>query len=323
MATAITLKSPSGAVARIAPELGFNCYQFAVRNGDETVELLDFPDDYLSGGSRPSGYGVPILFPFPNRIRGGKFTWEEKDYQIPVPNTGANAIHGFCLSKPWRVVEQTENKLVGEFQMSKDDPERAMHWPADFVLRVSYELSDAQADTLASLMSWIEIRNPDNKTLPWGFGTHPYFRVPLAADSMPENCRYGAPMGKHVELKEFLPTGTMQDDAVAQHVRSGVTFGSTKFDDVFTDWAVTEGERVSWLEDDHANLRVNYVADPAFFRDLVVYTPPNRNAFCLEPYTCLTDAINLQAQGIDAGLQTLAPGQSVKTWLRLDVVSLK
>jgi aldose 1-epimerase len=44
------------------------------------------------------------------------------------------------------------------------------------------------------------------------------------------------------------------------------------------------------------------------FRELVVFTPPHRQAFCVEPYTCTTDAINLQTRGVDAGWLTLAPG---------------
>jgi aldose 1-epimerase len=30
----------------------------------------------------------------------------------------------------------------------------------------------------------------------------------------------------------------------------------------------------------------------------------------VEPYTCVTDAINLEQQGVDAGLLVLQPGQS-------------
>ena len=46
------------------------------------------------------------------------------------------------------------------------------------------------------------------------------------------------------------------------------------------------------------------------FRDLVVFTPPHRNAFCLEPYTCPTDAVHLQERGLDVGWRVLEPGQS-------------
>ena len=51
------------------------------------------------------------------------------------------------------------------------------------------------------------------------------------------------------------------------------------------------------------------------FREVVVYTPPNRDAVCLEPYTCVTDAINLQSRGIDAGWRVLEPGAEFRTWI--------
>ena len=42
------------------------------------------------------------------------------------------------------------------------------------------------------------------------------------------------------------------------------------------------------------------------FRELVVFTPEHRQAFCLEPYTCTTDAVNLQSRGLDTGWLELA-----------------
>jgi aldose 1-epimerase len=50
-------------------------------------------------------------------------------------------------------------------------------------------------------------------------------------------------------------------------------------------------------------------AAPAF-REVVAFTPQNRQAVALEPYTCTTDAINLQPRGVDAGLLVLPPGGS-------------
>ena len=41
----------------------------------------------------------------------------------------------------------------------------------------------------------------------------------------------------------------------------------------------------------------------------MIFTPPHRQAFCVEPYTCVTDAVNLQQRGIDAGWRVLAPGE--------------
>ena len=49
------------------------------------------------------------------------------------------------------------------------------------------------------------------------------------------------------------------------------------------------------------------------FRDLVVFTPPHRHAVCLEPYTCITDAANLQAKGVDAGWRVWLPARALWT----------
>jgi len=41
--------------------------------------------------------------------------------------------------------------------------------------------------------------------------------------------------------------------------------------------------------------------------------------FGIEPYTCITDAINRQPQGIDAGLQVIAPGEEWRGTVLLEV----
>ena len=55
------------------------------------------------------------------------------------------------------------------------------------------------------------------------------------------------------------------------------------------------------------------------FREMVVFNPAHRQAFCIEPYTCTTDAANLQAKGLDAGWLVLQPGESwsavVEMWV--------
>ena len=53
------------------------------------------------------------------------------------------------------------------------------------------------------------------------------------------------------------------------------------------------------------------------FRECVVYTPPHREAICIEPYTCVPDSLQLERQGVNAGLRVLAPGESFQT--RIDI----
>ena len=44
------------------------------------------------------------------------------------------------------------------------------------------------------------------------------------------------------------------------------------------------------------------------FRESVLFIPAHRKALCIEPYTCATDAANLEPKSGDAGWETLAPG---------------
>jgi aldose 1-epimerase len=52
------------------------------------------------------------------------------------------------------------------------------------------------------------------------------------------------------------------------------------------------------------------------FREWVIYAPAARPVVCLEPYTGTTNAVNLQAQGVDAGLVVLEPGGTWSATIR-------
>ena len=79
--TVITIRDHlSGSTARILPNLGFNCFEFRASVNGNTVDVLDSVPHFESGNQPPSSSGIPILFPFPNRIRAGKFSWNGQDY---------------------------------------------------------------------------------------------------------------------------------------------------------------------------------------------------------------------------------------------------
>ena len=91
--------------AAVWPAFGFNCYSWQVTRGGRVLDLL-YADPELFNDSKPTRSGIPILFPFPNRIRDGRFTWDGQDYQLPLNDpSGKNAIHGFVASRPWRVLD--------------------------------------------------------------------------------------------------------------------------------------------------------------------------------------------------------------------------
>ncbi len=308
----------SGSSARILATYGFNCYSFRCRLGDRTFDLLRADDHFADQPSRPSGNGTPILFPFPNRIRAGRYEFGGKQFELPRNERGINAIHGLVVDRRWRVVPssgQNGIQVTGQFQLSKDLPDLAHLWPADFLIEMTYAVEKNR------LINRLKVTNPDSKPLPWGFGTHPYFRLPLQPGGSESHCFVESPVTETWELKDLLPTGTRRPIAATVGVDGRRPFSELKFDDVFTGLKFENAWCTSRLIDRDAGIEVLFRFDK-LFRELVIYTPPSRGAICLEPYTCVTDAINLQPRGIDAGLRILQPGESAEGTIVLEARAL-
>jgi aldose 1-epimerase len=276
---------------------------------------LLYAEPQLSGRSKPTRSGIPILFPFPNRIRAGRFRWHGKDYQLPLnDSSGANAIHGFACRKPWRMVDQGADAdaawVTGEFWGSKDAPEARDLWPADYRLRLTCRLADDRLRVEAV------VENPDRVDLPFGLGYHPYVRVPLVPGARAEDCWVEAAVAAAWELDDGLPTGRELPPDTANDLSRPRRFGELNLDHLFRATACDPEPGPDRLcprggvRQEPAGVTVRLAASVAF-RELVAFTPPHRQAACLEPYTCITNAINLAAQGVDAGLLALPPG---KTW---------
>jgi len=304
--------SNTGAEARILPELGFNCYSFRAAVNGDLVEILDAEPDFETAGGRPSGNGIPLLFPFPNRIREGRFHWAGKDYQIPELDGDGNAIHGFVLDRPWRVTASGDDYVIGTFQLSVDAADRLPHWPSDFIIEVQYQVAGP------TLSCRVKVTNPGSDPLPWGFGTHPYFRVPLSTKSAKTDCLVQAPATEAWELNQYLPTGTRIPVNGRVDLREGRRLGENSLDDVLTGITPQNGHIETLTMDEKAGLQIAQRTDP-IFRELVVYTPPHGRSVCLEPYTCVTDAINLEVEGHDSGWLILPPGESTETWINIDL----
>lgn len=303
----------TGASAKILSGLGFNCYSFQPVLGGQPSEVLWSEDDFPSGQCKPSHSGIPILFPFPGRLRGSHLAYEGQTYPLGSDDGRGNAIHGFVLNRPWRVVERLPHRAVGEFHASIDEPGLNRRWPADFRLTMAYELRGN------SLTAEIQVQNPGPGRLPFGLGLHPYFRVPLGDGGRADDCRVTAPVSEYWELAGMLPTGRRLPADGPRALAAGTTFGQMQLDDVFTGLPTGTDVHRATIEDPH-HRRTLELAFDASFRECVVYNPPHREAVCIEPYTCVPDAYELQAAGIDTGLRYLQPGEIFQTRFEINVL---
>lgn len=295
----------TGATAKIAPTLGFNCFSFVVPHAKSAIETLYADPGFLTGETRPTRTGIPLLFPFPGRIRGATYTWQGKAYQLEgSPNHGGHAIHGFCNARPWRVIEQSSSKVTGEFHGSIDAPQTLERWPSDYRIRATYEVDGL------TLRGSYAIDNPGDQPMPFGFGTHPYFRVPLGGPSA-DACLVSFPISREWQLENTLPTGRKIEPSQAKAFREGVPFGDLKIDAVFTDLTFHGDWSAGTVFDPGSGLRTTVSWDRSF-RECVVFTPDTRQSVCIEPYSCVPDFFELEERGVETGMQVLRPGESTR-----------
>ncbi len=303
----------SGSRARVLVSLGFNCFSWRPMLEDGPREMIWADTGFESGDKRPSGSGIPLLFPFPGRIGGTTFRFEGRDYQLQPGDAFGNAIHGFVFNRPWRVAEQTDSHVIGEFQASVDDASILERWPADFRIRVSYRVRGHE------LLSDVRYENTGVGQLPCGFATHAYFRVPLVEGGKPGDTIVTVPAHKCWELERMIPTGRILPAPANKQLAAGLRLDDHQFDSIYTDVRPDADKLVRTRLTDPVSGRTMTQTFDNSFSQCVVYTPPHREAICMEPYTCVPDAIRLAAEGDKTGLQILQPGESRRTTIIIDV----
>lgn len=308
----VTIRDEStGSAAQVLVSLGFNCFHWQPVCADGPRNVLWCESGFEVGDKRPSASGIPLLFPFPGRIGGAKFQFGGRDYQLEPADGMGNAIHGFVLNRPWRLVEKRADRVEGEFQASAVDRSILEHWPADFRIRVSYQVQGRE------LISTIRYENAGEGPLPCGFGTHAYFRLPLTAGGDAEQTHVRVPAAETWEADAMLPTGGKLPATGPLNLADGNPLAGRKFDTYFTTLKSDTDGAVRTVLEDVGGRAIVQTFDRAFTQ-CIVYTPPHREAICLEPYTCLPDSFRLMAAGHNTGLQILQPGEHFATTIRLE-----
>lgn len=301
--TLIRLTSPGGAEATLFPGTGFNLIDWRIPTPGGMVPLIHAEADVLSGGSGTRS-GVPILFPFPNRIAGATFEWDGRTIDLPTSHPGdPNAIHGFCAKTPWSQIEVTgEAAVTGTFRLSRDATQASRTWPGDLELAVTYDLRDS------ALRLSAHVTNVADHPVPFGLGYHPYFTA-LAAASIDETI-VQVSADSYWELKDSIPDGTVAAVTGRRDLQVPTVLGDRVLDDVLTglpDFRPAPDGLMQVASLTGGGVTLALRCDESF-RDIVVFTPANRESVAIEPYTCPTDAVHLQELGPDVGWRVLPAG---------------
>ena len=103
--------------AKINLSRGANCISLIM----DSNKLLREPD-YGKGLDNPYLYGMPILFPV-NRISGGRFEFEGREYSFPINETETNChLHGNLHQSQFVAVSKKNNEIICSYNPDADDP---------------------------------------------------------------------------------------------------------------------------------------------------------------------------------------------------------
>ena len=288
--------------AEINPWRGGNCVRLYHSRWD--AEILRVPD-YTKPLDNPYLYGMPILYPN-NRISGGTFVFEDRQYAFPINEPKTNChIHGFLHETPFAVTKRTENFVECEYKATKEKP--YCTFPHEFHVVLRYTLTEN------GLIMEAEICNDSNENMPNFLGFHTTFNVPFVQGGNASDVRVLAEVQDEIErnMQVYLPTGKiLPDDDVTKKLCQGQFM---PFEKVISRQYLKKGRGRVALTDKKRGVSIVYEMDEKFgFR--LLYNGNADEYICIEPQTCMANCPNAPFDREYAGFDFLPP-KSKKTYV--------
>ena len=229
------------------------------------------------------------LLPYSNRLAYRKFRWKGHDYTTqPNFDDNPHSVHGVGWQRPWEIVSSSVLEVVLRLRHAGD-----ADWPFAFEATQYFNL------TPQALTAQLVFSNTADVAQPVGLGWHPYF---------PKRARSRL----HIELSD-----RWDPDAAQLPVRKVAQPGIDSdvshldYDNCFEGW-----RGPARIRDEKFSLQLT-----SSLPYLVVYTPQNKDYFCVEPVSHVSNAIHM-ADPAAHGLRTLQPGESFEASMLLDVTVL-
>lgn len=242
---------------------------------------------------RPAGRPLPLdplelgsflLAPFSGRIEGGTFRFGEKTVRLEPNLAGEpHPLHGQAWLAPWTVESIHTNGATFSFVHAPGS------WPWRYECKQQIRLVGNQMTLELTLVN----RAPE--PMPAGLGLHPYFPAPDEALLSAEVTAVWMTNETGIPLSRAAVPAAWR---FADHrlVRE------LNVDNCFEGWSGEASLR--WPE---RGVALEMTASPEL-RRLVVYCPPGKDFFCVEPVSHATNAVNLHhLSASEMGLVVLQP----------------
>jgi aldose 1-epimerase len=296
----VTLLNPqTGEKVVILPEMGAALVELELICENKLVQLIHLPGEKTIGEN--DLYPSALLAPWVNRVRNGNYSFEGRNYQLPINESNlGNAIHGFLARKKFEISEEKCNDELAEVSLIHNYTGDFPGYPFPFIFTLTYSISSKGTFTVN-----FKCQNTGQTNMPFACGWHPYFKI-ANADISHLEINF-SPTLKYISDAQMIP---MAEESVS--IPMPVQFSETTLDNVFKLESPTE--HLTELSDRESKISLFLKQNSVEFPYLVVFAPHSENCVAIEPMTGNTDAFNT-----GDGLQVLSPNEKftsiVEIWI--------
>jgi aldose 1-epimerase len=297
--------SPMGAHYELQAMLGGRSQRAVVTEIAASLRALEIDgvallQDYPAQSGTPSCAGW-VLVPWPNRVAGGKWTYDGVPQQLEITEPGnGNALHGLLSGASYTVAHRTRDSITLAADVTAEPG-----YPFELATAVHYQLTED------GLLVTHSVTNTGSRDAPVALGAHPFLKLGAVPT---EDLTLVINAGTHIEVDDRLnPTGATTDVHGTRHdFRTGQRVGTVALDDAWSNVGRNpDGSSLHYLQaPDGSQVQLFMDASVGYIQAFTTSVFPSDGgpvtAVAVEPMTAPADALNS-----GEGLRWLAPGE---TW---------
>ena len=216
---------------------------------------------------------APLLFPIVGKLRDLKTFINNKEYSMNQ--------HGFLRDQEFEVFSQKENELV---LVNSYNEETLKMYPFKYKVYVTYTLKGKQLDTE------FKVVNEDYQVIPFNYGGHPGFRVPLYENETFED--YSVKFEKEENFNAptvDMTSGTLNfKDTISYKNINEINLNYKYFEIDAIVIPEVKSQSVKLVNKDNKGVKFDFLGFPS----LAIWTKPNAPFVCLEPWIGYNDRHN-------------------------------
>jgi len=273
----------TGELISILPNLGARLNSALLKFNDLLIPVVkELKDENLK--SNDDIFNNAKLFPFANRIRRGRYTFQNKLYELPINyKAEENACHGFLYNTKFNILSKNIAREYAEVELEYESTNKMEGYPFYFKMRVIYKLSlTGEVTTITKVI------NLNDREILFSDGWHPYYCLNNSVDDLT--------IELNAEEKLELDQNNIPSGAVYK-LNNGsphnIDLINNNLDDLFRFSPDNKNNFINIIPQKlHYKLSIWHESGMKKYNYVVLYIPPDRNSIAVEPMTSSIDAFN-------------------------------